>query len=56
MSVDGTVAAYRLPFLLGGGSLLLKQKSPYYEHFYGQLEAGKHYLEVKEDLSDLIEK
>ena len=56
MNLDGTVAAYRLPFLLAGGSLVLKADSPYYEHFYSSLIPWKHYVPVKADLSDLLEK
>ncbi|CAF87883.1 unnamed protein product, partial [Tetraodon nigroviridis] len=55
VNVDGTVAAYRFPYLLLGNSLVLKQDSPYYEFFYGHLEAGTHYLPVKRDLSDLLD-
>lgn len=55
MNVDGTVAAYRFPYLMLGSSLVLKQDSPYYEFFYGRLEAGTHYLPVKRDLSDLLD-
>lgn len=56
MNVDGTVAAYRFPYLMLGNSLVLKQDSPYYEHFYTHLKPGVHYIPVKRDLSDLIEK
>ncbi|XP_054285028.1 protein O-glucosyltransferase 2-like isoform X2 [Macrosteles quadrilineatus] len=56
VSVDGTVAAYRLPYLLAGGSLVLKQDSHYYEHFYGELTPWEHYVPVKRDLSDLVER
>ena len=56
LSVDGTVAAYRFPFLLAGDSLVVKQQSDYYEHFYNELTPGQHFLEVKHDLSDLVEK
>ncbi|XP_069018354.1 protein O-glucosyltransferase 3 [Embiotoca jacksoni] len=56
VNVDGTVAAYRFPYLMLGNSLVLKQDSPYYEHFYGRLKAGTHYVPVKRDLSDLLEK
>lgn len=52
VSIDGTVAAYRLPSLLAGSSLVLKQKSKYYEHFYPFLETNKHYIELKDDISD----
>ncbi|XP_073943623.1 protein O-glucosyltransferase 2-like [Choristoneura fumiferana] len=53
INVDGTVASYRLPYLLAGGSLVMKQESPYYEHYYGLLRAWEHYVPMKRDLSDL---
>lgn len=56
INIDGTVAAYRFPYLLGGGGLVLKQDSPYYEHFYSQLREWEHYIPVKRDLSDLVSK
>lgn len=56
VNVDGTVAAYRFPYLMLGNSLVLKQDSPYYEHFYSHLKAGTHYVAVKRNLSDLLEK
>ena len=54
--MDGTVAAYRFPWLLAGGSAVLKQESKYYEHFYSQLKPWVHYVPVKPDLSDILEK
>ena len=54
--MDGTVAAYRFPYLLAGDSLVLKQDSPFYEHFYSKLEPWKHYVPLKRDLSDVVEK
>lgn len=56
LNIDGTVASYRFPYLLGGDSLVLKQTSPFYEHFYSKLVANKHYVPFKRDLSDLLEK
>lgn len=56
INVDGTVAAYRLPYLLAGGSVVLKQDSPYYEHFYHQLRPWEHYIPFRRDLSDLLDK
>ncbi|XP_030561243.1 protein O-glucosyltransferase 2-like [Drosophila novamexicana] len=56
LNIDGAVAAYRLPYLLAGGSLVLKQDSPYYEHFYSKLVPYKHFVPIKRDLSDVIEK
>uniref|UniRef100_A0A8C9S0D9 Protein O-glucosyltransferase 2 n=1 Tax=Scleropages formosus TaxID=113540 RepID=A0A8C9S0D9_SCLFO len=55
INVDGTVAAYRLPYLLAGGGLVLKQDSEYYEHFYSQLHPWEHYIPIKRDLSDLLD-
>ncbi|XP_036717002.1 protein O-glucosyltransferase 3 isoform X8 [Balaenoptera musculus] len=56
VNVDGTVAAYRYPYLMLGDSLVLKQDSPYYEHFYMALKPWKHYVPIKRNLSDLLEK
>ncbi|XP_026888565.2 protein O-glucosyltransferase 2 isoform X2 [Electrophorus electricus] len=56
INVDGTVAAYRLPYLLAGDSVVLKQESIYYEHFYAALQPWVHYIPLKADLSDLLEK
>lgn len=56
MNIDGTVAAYRFPYLLSGGGMVLKQESPYYEHFYSQLREWEHYIPVARDLSDLVER
>lgn len=53
INLDGTVAAYRFPFLLAGTSLILKQRSKYFEFFYDRFVKDQHYLEIKEDLSDL---
>ena len=50
------MAAYRLPYLLAGGSLVLKQDSDYYEHFYHRLEPWVHYVPLQRDLSDVVEK
>ncbi|XP_063069678.1 protein O-glucosyltransferase 2 [Engraulis encrasicolus] len=55
INIDGTVAAYRLPYLLAGGSVVLKQDSPYYEHFYSLLSPWQHYIPFKADLSDLLD-
>nr|XP_020501153.1 protein O-glucosyltransferase 3 [Labrus bergylta] len=56
VNVDGTVAAYRFPYLMLGNSVVLKQDSQYYEYFYTHLKAGSHYVPVKRNLSDLLEK
>ncbi|KAG5883161.1 hypothetical protein JTB14_033411 [Gonioctena quinquepunctata] len=56
LGLDGTVAPYRMPYLLGGGSLVFKPESEYFEYFYKDLEPNFHYIPVKHDLTDLIEK
>ncbi|KAK9888552.1 hypothetical protein WA026_000798 [Henosepilachna vigintioctopunctata] len=56
LGLDGTVAAYRFPYLLAGGSLVFKQESKYYEHFYGDLKPYVHYVPIKRNLDDLVEK
>nr|XP_057942703.1 protein O-glucosyltransferase 3 [Doryrhamphus excisus]XP_057942704.1 protein O-glucosyltransferase 3 [Doryrhamphus excisus]XP_057942705.1 protein O-glucosyltransferase 3 [Doryrhamphus excisus] len=56
VNMDGTVAAYRFPYLMLGSSLVLKQDSHYYEHFYRRLQAGTHYIPFHRNLSDLLEK
>ena len=56
VNVDGTVAAYRLPYLLAGDSVVLKQESQYYEFFYKRLVPYKHYIPIKADLSDLLDR
>ncbi|XP_028175683.1 protein O-glucosyltransferase 2-like [Ostrinia furnacalis] len=56
VNIDGTVAAYRLPYLLAGGGMVLKQDSPFFEHFYSLLRPWEHYVPVSRDLSDLKER
>lgn len=56
INIDGTVAAYRLPYLLAGDSVVLKQDSGYYEHFYNELRPWEHYIPIRADLGDLLEK
>ncbi|XP_024919913.1 protein O-glucosyltransferase 2 isoform X2 [Cynoglossus semilaevis] len=56
INIDGTVAAYRLPYLLAGDSVVFKQDSGYYEHFYGELRPWEHYIPVRADLGDLLDK
>ncbi|XP_071503346.1 protein O-glucosyltransferase 2-like [Diadema antillarum] len=56
INVDGTVAAYRLPYLMAGDSTVFKHDSIYYEHFYSELEPWIHYVPFKQDLTDLEEK
>ena len=49
------MAAYRLPYLLIGDAVVIKQDSEYYEHFYHQLEPYKHYIPMSHDLNDIVE-
>lgn len=44
INIDGTVAAYRFPYLLAGNSVVLKQDSPYYEFFYRNLKPYEHFI------------
>lgn len=57
INIDGTVAAYRLPYLLAGNSVVLKQDSPYYEHYYRELQPFVHFVPFHRDPKlDLVEK
>ncbi|XP_070575936.1 protein O-glucosyltransferase 2-like [Ptychodera flava] len=56
INMDGTVAAYRFPYLMAGNSVVFKHESEYYEHFYQDLQEGVHYVPFKKDLSNIIEK
>lgn len=57
INMDGTVAAYRMPYLLAGNSVVLKQDSPYYEHYYHDLRPFEHYIPFHRDVKlDLVEK
>lgn len=57
INIDGTVSAYRFPYLLAGNSVVLKQESPYYEHFYGDLIPHEHYIPIARDVhEDLVHK
>lgn len=49
INVDGTVAAYRFAYLLAGNSVVLKQESNYYEHFYRNIKPYKHYIPFSHD-------
>lgn len=57
INIDGTVAAYRFPYLLAGNSIVLKQDSPYYEHFYRNLKNFQHFVSFSKDPRvDLVKK
>ena len=46
LNIDGTVAAYRLPYLMLADSLVFKQNSHYYEHFYRLVFSGLNWLNI----------
>lgn len=54
--IDGNVLAYRLLPSFLTGSLIFRVHSPYTHWLDHKFKAGKHYIEVKEDLSDLTDK
>jgi hypothetical protein len=54
--IDGNVHAYRFLTLLATGSVVLRVKSDYTSWLDSVVEPGKHYIEIKSDLSDLLEK
>lgn len=57
VDVDGNSCSYERYFwLLLSNSLVIKQVTPNIQWYYGGLEPYKHYLPIKEDLSDLMEK
>ena len=56
IDIDGHVAAFRLSAELGTGSLILRVESPWKLWYSNFLLPGIHYVPVKADLSDLIEK
>lgn len=57
VDVDGNSCSYERYFwLLLSNSVVLKQVTPNVQWYYGALEPYKHFVPVKEDLSDLLDK
>lgn len=57
IDVDGNTCSWqRMYWILLSNSLLLKQVTNNIEWYYGILKPYEHYIPVKEDLSDLLEK
>ena len=57
LDIDGNSASWtRLPYIMGGGSVALKVESNYGQWFYGDIKPFEHYVPIKSDFSDLIEK
>jgi len=54
--VDGHVSAFRLSLELSMGCVILLVDSPWKIWYRDLLKEGEHYVSVKSDLSDLIEK
>ena len=54
--IDGHVSAFRLSYELSLSSVILIVKSNWNSWFSNMLEPYVHYVPVKEDLSDLVEK
>ena len=56
INIDGYVKAYRLSIELSMGCVILMVDSPYKLWFSSLLKPGFHYIPVKRDLSDLVDK
>lgn len=56
INIDGHVSAYRLALELSMGSVVLMVESKYKLWFHKFLKEGVHYVGVKRDLSDLLDK
>ncbi len=57
IDVDGNSCSYaRCFWILLSNSLLIKQETANIQWYYGAMRPYEHYLPVKEDLSDLIQK
>lgn len=56
INIDGNVSAFRLSLELSLGSIILLVKSNWKIWYSNLLKEYEHYVPVKEDLSDLIEK
>ena len=56
LHIDGFVAAWRMAKEMFSKSVILKVDSEWVEHFYNDLVPWKHYIPIKSDLSDLIQR
>lgn len=56
LHIDGHVSAFRLTSELGSGSLVLKVDSPWKSWFSHLLIPYVHYVPIKSDLSDLVDR
>ncbi|HSX11595.1 MAG TPA: glycosyl transferase family 90 [Chlamydiales bacterium] len=56
IDIDGNACTFeRLFWLLTSNSVVLKQVTPSRQWYYGDLVPYRHYIPVKEDLSDLVQ-
>lgn len=56
LTLEGHVAAYRLSYELSSGSVILLAESKWKMWYYKFLKPYTHYVPIKEDLSDLLDK
>lgn len=56
LHIDGFTAAWRMSLEMFSNSVILKVDSEYVEHFYHKLKPWVHYIPIKADLSDLIQR
>ena len=56
ISLDGTVSAWDRPIKIMNGKSVLLYNSKFIQFFTPYMQEGKHYVGVKEDLSDLKDK
>jgi len=56
LHIDGFTAAWRLSKYMLSYSVILKVDSQWVEHFYNDLKPWVHYIPIKSDLSDLIQR
>jgi Glycosyl transferase family 90 len=52
-NIDGAVAAYRMPAVMALGSTVVLQDSPFYEHWYRQLQPFVHYVPMDANFANL---
>ena len=56
LDIDGNSVSWtRLPYIMVGGSVPLKPDSEFSQWFYGAIKPYRHYVPVKDDMSDLVE-
>jgi hypothetical protein len=57
LNIDGRASCYdATAWLLNSGSVIFKPRSVWRQWFYDEFVAGVHYIELKEDFSDIGEK